>query len=415
MEVLSISEFHKVTNLWLAEAGEFAVQGEITQLRLSRNGGVFIDMKDPQGNGVLKVSNFSRNMEGHLSVTEGMQVVVQGYSEVYAPYGSISFKARKISPVGEGSLKAAFEKLRLELEREGLFAQERKRPLPQFITKIALISGKDSAAYADFTKILAESGSSIEVDFYPVLVQGESSEREVVAAMRAAQQSQAELIVLARGGGSLEDLRSFNSEGVARAVYASSLPVIVGVGHEVDTTIADLVADVRASTPSQAAYYIASHNSRLISDTALKTNQFLNDIALLLPDYGRLKQSTTRMREKLLASMIGRRELELQTRLLSQAAAKYLQKTADMRSRLGAINMAGDRMRRQLRDYSSSLDLRTRLISSYNPESVLGRGYSLVQVGGKFISSPDALLPGMKIKIKFKTERSLEAEVLAVN
>jgi exodeoxyribonuclease VII large subunit len=233
--------------------------------------------------------------------------------------------------------------------------------------------------------------------------------------MRAAQQSQAELIVLARGGGSLEDLRSFNSEGVARAIYASTIPVIVGVGHEVDTTIADLVADVRASTPSQAAYYIASHNSRLISDTALKTNQFLNDITLLLPDYGRLRQSTTRMREKLLVSMIGKRELELQTRLLSQAAAKYLQKTADMRSRLGAITMAGDRIRRQLRDYTSSLDLRTRLISSYNPESVLGRGYSLVQAGDKFISSPDALLPGMKIKIKFKAERSLEAEVLAVN
>lgn len=407
MDPMSISDYHRLVNTVLADVGEFAVAGEVTNLRVSRNGGLFIDLKDPKANAVLKISNFARSVEGWQLIDVGMQVVVQGYSEVYAPYGTISFKARKISAAGEGSLKLAFEKLKVLLDSEGLFASERKRQLPEFVTRIALITGHGSAAYADFTKILSEAGSSLEVDFYPVLVQGEKAEYEVEAALKLAGASGAEVICVVRGGGSLEDLKAFNSERVARAIFASLKPVIVGVGHEVDTSIADLVADMRASTPSQAAYYVAGRNE-----------QFLQQLADRLSATEATIVASLNQTEIITARLMGlSQRLLLQLGRISNAVSdrgQLQQKLESIKWKLSEAKLASYRLTsclpKLLMFTASQLQLtqqRESTLNAYNPEKTLARGFALVSHKGHYISDASQLVAGAELKIKLKTNQLL--------
>jgi exodeoxyribonuclease VII large subunit len=407
MDILTISQYHRLVNTVLADVGEFSVSGEVTSLRVSRNGGVFIDLKDPEAEAVLKISNFARNLDGWKLIDVGMQVVVQGYSEIYAPYGSISFKARKISPAGEGSLKAAFEKLRALLEVEGLFALERKRQLPTYLTRIALITGHGSAAYADFTKILAESGASIEVDFYPVLVQGDKAEYEVEQAIRLAALTDVEVICVVRGGGSLEDLKAFNSERVARAIFASVKPVIVGVGHEVDTSIADLVADVRASTPSQAAYYIAGQNDTFLSEIANRLSSAEVMIANELTATESLMTKLLGLSQKLLIQIN-----ELTGRVsnqgkLQQRLGQLRLKLSEAGNKLTALAYSQSKLMNALSSNHALTEQRQATLKAYDPANTLARGFALVSYNGQYISAAKDIPAGAELNIDLKADKLL--------
>ncbi len=411
MDILTVAEFNKVLNSVFSELGEFSVQGEIVSMKITANRAVFIDLKDKKENAILKISNFAPWVEGLNSVQEGMDVIVSGALEVYSPYGTMTLKARKVEPVGEGSLKIASEKLKLLLNSEGLFAPERKRPLPQFVTRIALITAKDSAAFADFTKIIAENGAAISIDFYPVLVQGASSSNEISAALHNVGKQGYDVVCLIRGGGSLEDLQSFNSELVARAIFASATPLICGVGHEVDTTIADMVADVRASTPSQAAYYLVSQNNSFLQGINTQLQNQQDSLRGLLPAQ----------------DMIGR----LQRILLENISQHYSSSTV-VDSKVNNLNLAVHKLYKYLSDYGASLKSpeliqqnilakvklsqaqvgeKINLIGAYNPGNVLKRGYTLIKKQQKYISSVEALNIGDKLEIIFK-DGSVESAIL---
>jgi len=357
MEVLSIAEFIKVLNGIFSELGMFALKGEVSQLKYSKNNAVFIDLKDKTGNALIRISNFAPRVSGITAISEGMEVIVEGYLEIYAPTGSLNFKALKIKPIGEGSLKQAYENLKLALESEGLFAPDRKRELPLLIQRIALITGKNSAAYSDFTKILQENASAIQIDFYPVLVQGSMSEEEITAAFEHAVSQDFDLIVLIRGGGSLEDLAAFNSEKIARAIFKSRIPVVVGVGHEIDTTIADLVADLRASTPSQAAYYIHSQNQSYISN------------------------------------------LDAQVELIHERLNEEFAKIVEI---LQITNNIENILMTKVDKLISKTDNIFNLLTAYNPLNVLARGYALISSNSHYISSIKELTKGKAISIKLK-------------
>jgi exodeoxyribonuclease VII large subunit len=284
-----------------------------------------------------------------------MQVVVSGTCDIYVPYGSFSLSIFKIEPEGEGSLQIAYQKLKTEFEKKGMFDQAKKNPLPSYITKIALLTGRDSAAYSDFVKILKENHFGGTIDFYPVIVQGENSEQDILDAISKLGLQDYDAVVLTRGGGSLEDLKSFNSEKIVESIYMSKIPFIVGVGHEKDETICDFVADVRASTPSQCAYYIISRNTEFFENLDLKKDYIKDCICDLVTEFKSIIETSQNL-----------------------------------------INLQVDQL---LRKSFEKVDTHQRLIESYNVENILKRGFAIVQVQGKVITKVQKLKLHEKVQI----------------
>ncbi|MBN1332082.1 exodeoxyribonuclease VII large subunit [Candidatus Dojkabacteria bacterium] len=339
-QILTVAQFNEMINLQVSGLGSFEVVGEITEKRISRNSGLMMTLKDDKDNAILKLSGFAPRVRGVNSVDVGMKVIASGTPQLYSPFGQFSLQVTSLVPHGEGSLKAAFEKLKNLLQAKGFFAEDRKRRLPEFITKIALITADNSAAQTDFLKILGETETGLDIEFYPVSVQGKNAPGEIIAALEtASKRGDVDCVVLTRGGGSLEDLIAFNDEQVAQAVFASEIPVLSAVGHERDTSITDLVADVVASTPSQAAYYLADINNLFIDN---------------------LDQEIT--------------EIEAQ---LKQLLNKY-----DFSPKL---NLIENIIVNKLNTYRSEISNIQSLLISYNPQNVLKRGYSLTRQNKKIL------------------------------
>ncbi|MBK9545180.1 MAG: exodeoxyribonuclease VII large subunit [Dehalococcoidia bacterium] len=240
-EVLEANEFF--SDLW--------IQGEVSNYSRSQVGHRYFSLKD--ANAALRTVLFRDNMSG-FQLKDGERVIAHGRITIYPQRGELQFVADFVRPEGVGILAAKFEELRLRLEAEGLFDPARKRPLPRFPRTIGLVTSPTGAALQDIRNVLARRWPLATILLSPALVQGEQAAGQVTAALkRLAKEPALDLAIVARGGGSAEDLSAFNDERVARAIYGFPVPVVLGVGHETDVTIADLVADLRAPTPSAAA------------------------------------------------------------------------------------------------------------------------------------------------------------------
>ena len=229
------------------------VEGEISNCREAQSGHVYCTLKDERAQ-VRCVWFKQQRLRVRFHPEDGLKVTVRGSLSVYEQRGEYQIYVESMDPLGLGALQLAFDQLKRRLESEGLFDSKHKKPLPLLPRCIGLITSPKGAAVRDVVRILRRRFHNVRVTLYPVRVQGEEAAREIVKALKFFnQQNFADVLILARGGGSLEDLWSFNEETVARAIFDSRIPVITGVGHETDFTIADFVADVRASTPSAAA------------------------------------------------------------------------------------------------------------------------------------------------------------------
>ncbi len=281
-KVFKVSEFNEFINIYLGSVGEVVVEGEISQINLSQGRWVFATIKDE--NSSVEIFSVLDNITNFDLLEEGMLVQVYGTPRLYSKTGRFSISAFQIVPSGEGALKIAFEKLKNKLENEGLFDISRKRELPKFPQNIGLITAKNSQAYHDFIKILKARMGGIKIYFYSVQVQGKNSEKTIIQAINYFNNSKLnlDLIVITRGGGSLEDLQSFNAEKVARAVFSSKFPVVSGVGHEKDITITDLVADLRASTPSNAAELIVERRDKILEEVENNVSLLHQNLKYLL-------------------------------------------------------------------------------------------------------------------------------------
>lgn len=258
-----------------AEFGDVWVEGEISNLRPASSGHVYFTLKDAEAQ--LPVVLFRRQaLLLRFRPEDGLHVRVRGKASVYEQRGQLQLVAETMEPVGAGSLQLAFEQLRDLLKAEGLFEQERKRPLPAFPRCVAVISSPTGAVIRDFLNIVNRRHSGLSVTLIPVVVQGDGAIADIEEGIALANQDGvADVIVLARGGGSLEDLAAFNSERVARAIAASRLPVVSAIGHETDFTIADFVADLRAPTPSAAAELITEAQHRIEEVIASLSNRMI--------------------------------------------------------------------------------------------------------------------------------------------
>jgi exodeoxyribonuclease VII large subunit len=243
----------RIRDLLAKNFTDIIVQGEISNCRVATSGHIYCTLKDDRAQvRCVFFKTQQRGMKFHPE--DGLQVMVRGTISVYEQRGEYQIYVESIEPVGRGALQLAFEQLKKRLEDEGLFDAAKKKPLPLLPSRIGLVTSSSGAAVRDVVRILKRRFPNVHLTLYPVRVQGAEAAGEIVQALRFFSRKRfVDVILLVRGGGSLEDLWSFNEESVARAIAGSAIPVICGVGHETDFTIADFVADVRASTPSAAA------------------------------------------------------------------------------------------------------------------------------------------------------------------
>jgi exodeoxyribonuclease VII large subunit len=260
----------RIRDLLAKNFTDISVQGEISKCRSATSGHYYFTLKDERAQ--VKCVLFKSQTRGmKFRPEDGLKMVVRGSLSVYEGRGEYQIYVETLEPLGRGALQLAFEQLKRQLEADGLFDGARKKPLPLLPNRIGLITSRSGAAVRDVVRILTRRFPNVHLTLYPVRVQGEGAAAEIVEALRYFQKKlTADVILLVRGGGSIEDLWAFNEESVARAIAASAIPVISGIGHETDFTIADFVADMRASTPSAAA--------EIVVQTRREFDKHVNDL-----------------------------------------------------------------------------------------------------------------------------------------
>lgn len=262
LPLFSVSDFITATNQTLEYAYPVVnIEGEVASFKVNQSKYVFFDLKDEGAS----IGCFMTVWQLRLPIEDGMKVVIEATPKL-TQWGKFSLTVRAIRPSGEGSLKKSFELLKAKLEKEGLFSDERKRPLPTLPKHIGVITSTQAAGYADFVKILNDRWGGVKVDVAHVQVQGTDAPDQMIRALKYfnSQEDLPEIILLIRGGGSADDLSAFNDELLVREIASSRIPTVVGVGHEVDVSLADLAADVRAATPSNAAQIIVPDKEEII-------------------------------------------------------------------------------------------------------------------------------------------------------
>ncbi|HTJ29848.1 MAG TPA: exodeoxyribonuclease VII large subunit [Acidobacteriaceae bacterium] len=339
-----------------SEFGDIWVEGEISNLRPASSGHLYFTLKDAEAQ--LPVVLFRRQaMLLRFRPEDGLHVLVRGKATVYEQRGQLQLVGETMEPVGAGSLQLAFEQLRERLRKEGLFDQERKQALPAFPRTVAIVTSPTGAVIRDFLNVTGRRNAGLNVVLIPVAVQGESAAAEIEAAIVLANQQfeidvQIDVIVLARGGGSLEDMAAFNSERVARAIAASDLPVVSAVGHETDFTIADFVADLRAPTPSAAA--------ELITESQHKVEELVESLEGRLMRVARYR--VMQARQQMTRVDVAR----VQQRLLT-AMHRLEQRLDDSSFRLEAA------LRESLRERSASMQAAAAALLRHDPRRRIGK------------------------------------------
>jgi exodeoxyribonuclease VII large subunit len=389
--VIRVSQYLDLVNDRLRDVPpDVLVEGEVSDYRVSQGKWVTFDLKDEEDGSVLKC--FMTAWQLTFALADGMRVRVTGVAKVSARFGKFQLDVRTIEPVGEGALKRAYEELKKKLKEEGLFETSRKRALPRFPDRVGLITSRDAAAYGDFLRILNNRWGGVEIEFAHVHVQGREAVGEILAAFsyfnHLPVEERPDVLVLVRGGGGLEDLHAFNDESVARAVFSSHVPVVVGVGHERDESLCDYVADVRASTPSNAAERIVPNRR----EVAYELDMLVRRVDERLTD-----------------------RLEAKHLVISHAVGAASNLLSHQRERLArsaeSLALASGRWLPRLRE---RFDARVRVLNQLDPKRVLARGYSLVTIGGRPVTSASGLEVGGEVAVQL-AQGSFDASVLRVN
>ena len=412
----------QVRELVEQEYGDVWVEGEISNFRPAPSGHVYFTLKDADAQ--FPVVLFRRQaMLLRFRPEDGLHVLVRGRVSVYEQRGQMQLVAETMEPVGAGSLQMAFEQLKERLKAEGLFDADRKQPLPAFPRTVGIITSPTGAVIRDFLNIVARRHSGLSVLLCPVSVQGDSAPDEIEGALAVLNSSGlVDVIVLARGGGSLEDLAAFNSERVARAIADSSLPVVSAIGHETDFTIADFVADLRAPTPSAAAELITEAQHKIAEHLATQAHRLDRAARFqLLQARQRLTRLPISRAESRMAALLHRLEQRLddfsfrleaavtaqlrqRQQQVAELAAAVLrhdprQGLAQARERLAACRTRLDRtLERMIHASSSRLSALDAQLNSLSPLAVLERGYALVlDANGAVVRLTTQVTPGDKV------------------
>ncbi len=391
--IWSVSEITEKVKTALSSNDElrgFFVRGEITAITRKagrRPGSQFLYFTIKDENSPLSCAMFEGVRDLDFDPRAGDKVVCGGYIDVYAPYGKYQMICTSMREDGEGEAAAALERLKGRLLQEGLFG--RKRPFPRYPKKIAVVTSATGAVIHDVIETTKMRYPITEICLIPAVVQGEGAVPTLIAGLQKAQTVGADVIIIGRGGGSKEDLDCFNNEALARAIYASGIPVISAVGHETDTTIADLAADARASTPTQAAEIAVP------------------DIGEILGEIAHCKSVAGMTMNRIFAETQKQIELlEKDIRLFSPRG-----RIAQWENEVRRIREAlSNNIHRRITSAMNELQRAEQSVSDLNPMSVLRRGYSLTKSGGRVVSSAKDVAVGDMIEVKL-SDGALAAEV----
>ncbi|MEK6744973.1 MAG: exodeoxyribonuclease VII large subunit [Nitrospirota bacterium] len=355
--ILTVTQLtHQIKNLLEGNIPDVWVEGEISNLTVPQSGHAYFTIKDEQSQ--IKAVLF-KSSQRHLKFTlqHGMQVICRGRVSVYEPRGEYQIIVEYVEPKGVGALQKAYEELKASLEKEGIFDRERKKPLPLLPKKIGIVTSPTGAAIRDILRVIRRRHPRMAILIFPVPVQGPESAPAIVEAIGYFnREKNVDVMIVGRGGGSLEDLWAFNEEAVARAIFASRIPVVSAVGHETDYTIADFVADLRAPTPSAAAEMVVESEEHL-------------------------RELIRSLSSRLVMSI--RQELEHRRNMI-QHAARLL---ADPRKRLEQYRQRVDEMlgrlvmglKHHVRRDRALLTSLTGALDHLNPLAILARGYSVTR------------------------------------
>jgi len=410
---------------------DVTVTGEVSNYKLHGSGHVYFSLKDEASRiDCFLPSGIFRGLG--FKLTEGAEVVAEGYVNVYEKGGRYTLSVRKLAEAGRGDLALAFEELKKKLAEKGYFDEGRKKPLPRFPLTIAIVTSETGAAISDMQKIITSRNSVVDILIFPTLVQGPDAARMIASRIRRvnADFPGTDVMIVGRGGGSSEDLAAWSEEAVADAIFESRIPVISAVGHETDFTIADFVADRRAETPSAAAALAAPDTAELAEDLGAflwqiksRVDGVVSRIGLRIRAnnmealFGRLKSGIAE-REARADSLIGRirasaregadrmadlRELRaaLRDAMAKKAGREAVAELAAFRAALGsAVTIKAERAWHRARAQAEKL-------GALNPLGVLSRGYAIVEdEGGRAVSRAGALSPGQCIRARFSDGRA---------
>ena len=397
------------------------VVGEISNLRRPYSGHIYFTLKD-QGAQLKGVLFKPQQRYLRCSPEDGMEVICRGRISVYEPRGDYQLIIDHLDHKGAGSLQIAFEELKKKLAKQGLFDDELKKPLPLLPGKIILITSPQGAAVHDFLKIANKRFAAIPIDIVPVRVQGEGAAAEIASAIKICNaKHQGDVIVLSRGGGSIEDLWAFNEETMARAIAASEIPVVSAVGHEVDFTIADFVADHRAPTPTAAAemvlpdrtllrskiedlkkILIAELNSKIynLGQRVQSNRRILRDPSALLDHFRLATDHNLSLLTHALSEKIHRNRSELEY-FTHRLATNNPQQRIEQRTKwIGELNRRlAKAMNHHLERKKTHLEKGASLLDAVSPLAILGRGYSIVESKKGIVHRSDQVKPGDNLNI----------------
>jgi len=342
--------------------GNISVTGEISNLKYHSTGHVYFSINDANSKiNCFFPSSYVRNLNYELG--DGLEVIINGYINVYKKGGTYTLFVRSVTVAGEGNLAMAFQLMKDKLDSEGLFNHEHKKPIPTFPRRIGIVTSETGAAVQDILKIITSRNNLVNITIFPVQVQGNGAAADIAAMLDRINAdpecADIDTLIVGRGGGSTEDLWAFNEEVVARAIFRSKIPVISAVGHEIDFTISDFVADKRAETPTAAA-------------------------EMAVPDLSEIRRRLEKSRDDLLVQLNNK--------------VRFDQLTMD--------NIMAD-IRRNLEmriyQYQRQLETAKLILEENNPKNILGKGYSILEDGdGNVISSAEDFVPGRSYKLTFR-------------
>ncbi len=390
--IYTVSEITQLIKATLEDGFPWiTVKGEISNFRPSSTGHWYFSLKDVDA--VISVVMFRNRLDGvRFSPADGMVVKAAGSVSVYAKRGSYQLICESLVKAGEGDILAMLEELKQKLAAEGLFDADRKKSLPLFPSRIAVVTSPTGAAVRDILRILRRRNAGIDVVIIPTPVQGEGADERIARAIELANRhALGEVIIIGRGGGSLEDLLPFSSERVVRAIAASELPVISAVGHETDVTLSDFAADIRAPTPSAAAELVAAPRAELLARVGGLQSMLERD----------MRQRLEKVR--LLLGQFASENLERNVRIFLQPVAQRVDYAAEALLQGFRGVAMGCRHR---------FELASRELASYSPVAILSRGYAVVthERTGAILLSPKTVRPGDALSIKL-SEGGMRATV----
>lgn len=416
-EIYTVSQVNGyIKNMFVKDMllNRISIKGEVSNCKYHTSGHIYFTLKD--GTSQMACVMFASARAGlAFRMREGDSVVVTGSVQVYERDGKYQLYAQSIALDGVGQLYERFEQLKAKLYEQGLFDKEHKKPLPAFPKKIGIVTASTGAALQDIRNIAARRNPYIQLVLVPVQVQGFGAAESVARGIRRLDKYGVDLIIVARGGGSIEDLWAFNEEIVARAVYACVTPVISGVGHETDVTLIDYVADMRAPTPSAAAE-LAVYESRALEESLAGYHTELT--RAMLDTIRRCRELTERKRERLLAFSPEHRLAEKKGQAERAEAALRRRMTEILKEKKGHLDGAQEelsrRMRTLLEKKRQRLSLAAARLKGVSPLDRLSQGYSYVSAAGKNITSVHDVETGTKLAVSVR-DGDIFARVTSVN